>query len=722
MRHPLRPWLAPAALATLALIAAPAARAAETAKKPFTIQDLYRLKGVGEPALSPDGRTIVFTVSTTDLPAAKKTTNLWRVDADGTNLSRLTFTQGADTHPRFSPDGKTIGFLSTRSGDPQLHLLPLGGGEAERKTDFPGGVGSFFFSPDGKRVALVAEVHPSCGADADCNRKADEAREKGKMKAHLSDRLPVRHWNAWRDDKRSHLLLLDLAEEGGSLRDLTPGDADVPAFALGGEAEVAFSPDGKALVFSSNRDEALAASTNSDLFEVPVDAPDASLASPRRLTGANRAWDGSPAFSPDGRFLAYRSQKTPGFEADLFRISLLDRTAGTTHTLTSGFDDTIRDLAFSADGKKLYFTAEMRGRTPLHEIDLATGKLRVLTSDGTLDAWHVSRDGTFAVVARRRIGSPSELWRVDLTGKAKEPEVRLTRFNEPVEKEVDIRGAEEIWVDGAAGKKVQVWVVKPHGFDPAKKYPLILNVHGGPQQQWADAFRGDWQVYPGAGYVVAFPNPHGSTGFGSEYTAAISGDWDGNVMTDIRKVTDALAALPYVDAGRMGAMGWSWGGYAMMWLEGHTDRYKALAAMMGVYDLRTMHSATEELWFPQWDLKGTPWDNPGGYQKQSPSSFVTGFKTPCLVITGQRDYRVPYTQSLAFFTDLQLKKVPSRLVVYENAGHWPSWYEMALYYAAHLDWFHTYLGGGPSTLDPEALVRGTAFEKKDEAAPETAKK
>ena len=715
MRLPFRPWLVPAALATLALLAAPALPAAAAAKKPFTIQDLYRLKGVGEPALSPDGRTIVFTVSTTDLAAAKKATNLWRVDADGSNLTRLTFTEGADTHPRFSPDGRTIGFLSTRSGDPQLYFLPLSGGEAEKKTDVPGGVGGFFFSPDGKRVALVAEVHPSCGADAACNKKADEAREKGKMNAHLADRLLFRHWNAWRDDKRSHVLLLDTTKSEGNLRDLTPGDADVPAYALGGEAELAFSPDGKTLVFSSNRDEAIAVSTNSDLFEVDVDAPDAALASPRRLTGTNAAWDGSPAFSPDGSFLAYRAQKTPGFESDLFRISLVDRKAGTTHALTSGFDDTIRDLAFSADGKKLFFTAEMKGRTPLHEIDLATGKLRVLTFVGTLDGWQVSRDGSFAVVARRRIGSPSELWRIDLTGKAREPEVRLTRLNEPVEKEVDIRDAEEVFVDGAGGKKVQVWIVKPHGFDPAKKYPLILNVHGGPQQQWADAFRGDWQVYPGAGYVVAFPNPHGSAGFGLDYTAEISGDWDGNVMTDIRKVTDFLAAEPYVDAGRIGAMGWSWGGYAMMWLEGHTDRYKALAAMMGVYDLKSMHSSTEELWFPQWDLKGTPWDNPQGYDKQSPSSFVTGFKTPCLVITGERDYRVPYTQSLAFFTDLQLRKVPSRLIVYEKAGHWPSWYEMALYYAAHLDWFQRYLGGSPSTLDPEALVRGTAFERKDEA-------
>jgi dipeptidyl aminopeptidase/acylaminoacyl peptidase len=272
---------------------------------------------------------------------------------------------------------------------------------------------------------------------------------------------------------------------------------------------------------------------------------------------------------------------------------------------------------------------------------------------------------------------------------------------------VDIRPAEEISVPGAGGTPVQVFLVKPHGFDPAKKYPLILNVHGGPQSQWADAFRGDWQVYPD--YVVAFPNPHGSTGFGEAYTAAISGDWSGKVIEDVEKVTDALAALPYVDKDRMGLMGWSWGGYAVMWLQGHSTRYKAMASMMGVYDLRSMYSATEELWFPAWDLKGAPWENRKYYQEASPSEYVTSFKTPCLVITGQKDFRVPYTQSLMFFTDLQRRGVPSRLIVLENSGHWPAWYEMALYYTAHLDWFHRYLGGPAAPWDPTDLVKRGSF-------------
>jgi len=369
----------------------------------------------------------------------------------------------------------------------------------------------------------------------------------------------------------------------------------------------------------------------------------------------------------------------------------------------------VTDLAWSSDSRRLYFQADVKGRTPLHEIDVAGGQIRLLTGVGTLDGFKVAADDRWAVLARRRVGEPWELYRLDLARPGDGAGTRITGHNAAVASEVDIRPAEEMWVDAADGARIQVFVVKPHGFDPARKYPLILNVHGGPQQQWTDALRGDWQVYPGAGYVVAFANPRGSTGFGQAFTAAISKDWNGKAMDDIARVTDAVAALPYVDPERLGAMGWSWGGYAMMWLEGHSTRFKALASMMGVYDLRAMYSSTEELWFPEWDLGGPPWEQPDLYRRLSPSESVTSFKTPCLVITGERDFRVPYTQSLEFFTDLQKMHVASRLVVYERAGHWPSWHEMALYYDAHLDWFHRWLGGGAAPSDPKEVVDGAGW-------------
>lgn len=286
---------------------------------------------------------------------------------------------------------------------------------------------------------------------------------------------------------------------------------------------------------------------------------------------------------------------------------------------------------------------------------------------------------------------------------------QLTSFNSAMADSVDIRPAEELWIPSPAGRLVHTFIVKPHNFDPSKKYPLILNVHGGPQMQWTDGFRGDWQVYPGSGYVVAFPNPTGSTGYGQEFTAAISHDWGGKVFQDVMAVTDSLARLPFVDAERMGAMGWSYGGYMMMWLEGHTRRFKALAAMMGVYNLQAMHGSTEELWFPEYDLQGTPWES-NLYQQWTPNAFVKNFATPCLVITGERDYRVPYTQSLEFFTDLQEQRIPSRLIVFENDGHWPSSVKsMPFYYNAHLDWFHTYLGGDPAPYDMTRMLRNQAF-------------
>ncbi|MEO8585899.1 MAG: S9 family peptidase [Acidobacteriota bacterium] len=695
-----------ATLALLLLLSSPAFAA--DSRRAFTLDDLYRVKGVGSPAISPDGKTVVYSVTTNDWPTKKKSVALWRVDADGKNARALTSSSGNDDHPFFSPDGKTLAFVSTRSGDPQLFFLPLAGGEAEQKTRFPGGIDAPAFSKDGRFVMFTADVYPDCGADAGCNKKAADAREANKIKAHLADSLLYRHWTEWKEGKRAHVLLLDLGEADATkaVRDLTPGDFDSPVFSVGGGGDFDLSPDGKELAFSSNRDADPAFSTNADVFTVATSVDTAALASPKNLTAANKGFDGSPRYSPDGRFLAFLRQVTPRYEADRQRLILLDRSSGAVRDLTPSFDDTLKAFAFSKDGTRIFFTADVKGRTPLHEVDVATGAIRSISSVGALDAFAIAADGTWAAVARRRIGTPSELYRLSIPKGADEAGQRLTTHNAAFESEVDIRPAEEISVPGADGRPVQVWIVKPHGFDPAKKYPLILNIHGGPQQQWADSYRGDWQVYPGSGYVVAFPNPHGSTGFGQTYTSAISGEWNGRVMTDVEKVADALEKLPYVDKDRMGAMGWSWGGYATMWLEGHTTRFKALAAMMGVYDLRAMYSSTEEVWFPEWDLKGAPWVNAALYRQQSPSEFVKAFKTPCLVITGEKDFRVPYTQSLEFFTDLQARGVPSRLIVFEKAGHWPSAFEMGLYYAAHLDWFHRYLGGAASPWKPEDLVSG----------------
>jgi dipeptidyl aminopeptidase/acylaminoacyl peptidase len=457
----------------------------------------------------------------------------------------------------------------------------------------------------------------------------------------------------------------------------------------------------------SNRDKTPATSTNNDIWLLSLRDPQAK---PKNITASNPAYDGSPKYSPDGKYIGYRMQKIPGYESDLFRIAVYDRSTGASTVLTEAFKNWVDSFEWSPDSRSMFLGAPLEGQNPIYRLDLESKNIRQVIADKTIDEFEFTRDVRRIVYVRRSTGEPAEVYTAEISnaGTFSTPR-RLTNVNAAVAAEVDIRPAETMWVDGSGGSKIQVFIVKPHGFDPARKYPLILNVHGGPQSQWMDAFRGDWQVYPGAGYVVAFANPHGSTGYGQEFTAQISGDYGGAVFEDLMKVTDALEKLPYVDRNRMGAMGWSFGGYMMDWFEGHTDRFKAIASMMGLFDLRSFYGATEELWFPEWDLKGQPW-NSDLYEKWSPSNSVKNFKTPALVITGERDYRVPYTQSLQFFTALQKMGVPSKLMVYSNAGHWPSWYEMALYYTAHLEWFNKYLGGEAPPWTSEQFLRNSVFD------------
>ena len=687
------PWI----LASALVFVAPAG-AAE--KRAFTIEDLYRLKSLSSLSLSPDGSKLLFQVSTQDLKKSTRATQVWMLELTSGTSRQLTFSDKPCTSPHWSKDGKTIYFLSSREGGRQLWAMDTAGGEARKLTSIGLSLGTPKLLPTGNTVVFDASVFPESMADVARHKELSEHLEAGPVQAHLADTLLYRHWTDYRDFQYSHLFTANLAD--GKVQPLTSGQLDYPGYGQSYD----LSPDGKTLVVATNTDAVPARSTNHDLFLINLEGDH----TPQRLTGDNLAYDGDPKFSPDGRWIAYRLQRRPGCESDRFQLAVWDRTTKTSKVLTASIDNWVNAFQWSEDGKSLWFTIDEKGHHPLHRVDIATGKIQRMLEGRTIGEFALTPDQKFVVFTSSKVGEPAEIWRY---GFDKKDLKRLTNFNQAVADEVDIRPAEELWVKGADGAEVQVFVVKPHGFDPAKKYPLIINVHGGPQMMWSDSLRGDWQVYPGAGYVVAFPNPHGSTGYGQAFTDAISGDWDGKVITDVEKVTDALAKLPYVDAERMGAMGWSWGGFAMMWLEGHSTRYKALAAMMGVYDLPSMHGATEELWFPEWDLKGTPWDNPTGYAKANPSAYVKNFKTPCLVITGERDYRVPYTQSLQFFTGLQLMNVPSRLIVFKNDGHWPdNLKSMPVYYNSHLEWFQKYLGGGAAPWKTEDMVRNLAFVEK----------
>ncbi|HEX3072046.1 MAG TPA: S9 family peptidase, partial [Ignavibacteriales bacterium] len=422
---------------------------------------------------------------------------------------------------------------------------------------------------------------------------------------------------------------------------------------------------------------------------------------------------GSPEYSPDGKYIAYTKQLIPGYESDKFRLAVYNRATGETVILSEEFDNWVESFKWGNDSKTIYFTGAVQGYSPIFKISVDTKKIEKVSPDKAVFDFAITPKNDQIIYLSSSVDKPAEIYKYNIKSKKFD---ELSFVNKEFNEKVDIRPAEQVWVEGADGKKIHVFIVKPHNFDPNKKYPLVINVHGGPQMQWMDSFRGDWQVYPGAGYVVAFPNPHGSTGYGQDFTAAISGDWGGKVYEDVMKVTDYLEALPYVDKDKIGAMGWSYGGYMMNWLQAKTKRFKCLVSMMGVYDLRSMYGATEELWFVEWDLKGQPW-NSKLYNTYSPSNYVENFSTPTLVITGERDYRVPYTQSLEYFTDLQKMGIESRLIVFENDGHWPSGIRsMPLYYNSHLDWFHKYLGGEKAPYDMTELIRNRAFMNKDAQA------
>jgi len=725
-------------------------------KRAFEIADFYRCAVVSAPSLSRDGARVAFGVRRYELEAGKTRSEVWMMAADGTNLRQMTSGEHNDTDPRFSPDGKRLLFASDRGGSAQVWVMPVDGGEPMQLTKFGPGVGGPEWSPDGKYIAVTADVYPECGIDEKCNARIADAREKGKLKAHVTDELLYRHWTGWRDGTRTHILLVD-AESGKVTKDMTPGPWESPTFSLGGRG-FSFSPDGKELCYVSNHDADEASSTNADLWTVPVDGTiDEKTAV--NLTAGNKGWDSEPLYSPDGKWIAYISQETPGYESALKRLALYNRENKARGYLTDrgNFNNWVNDMRWSGDSKSLVFQAECAGRTPLYRIQIADGKpgglLAPVLWHAFIGGFELTPDGSGVLYTRKSINEPSEVFRsgfdttetktsefapVDVSvsssgfpgGSECDPKirgflrtsfhysvptpngrVRLTEFNQSIESEVDIRPPEELSFQGDGDYKVHCFLVKPHGFDPAKKYPLILNVHGGPQSQWADSFRGDWQVYPGKGYVVAFCNPTGSTGYGQDLTDGIAGDWGGRVYRDLMKVTDELEKLPYVDKNKMGLMGWSYGGYMTMWMQGHTTRFQCIASMMGVYDLEAEYGSTEELWFPEHDFKGMPWTSED-YAKWSPCKFVKNFKTPALVITGEKDYRVPYTQSLEYYTGLKKMGVPARLIVYPNAGHWPSWYEMALYYDAHLEFFHQYLGGEPAPWKVEDFGNNLAFEKK----------
>jgi dipeptidyl aminopeptidase/acylaminoacyl peptidase len=561
------------------------------------------------------------------------------------------------------------------------------GGEAHPLTKLSTGADIVKWSPDGKTILFTSSVFPECKDDA-CNKKRDEESEKNPVKAHVAENLLYRHWTHWNEGKRSHLLVM-AADGSGEAKDLTPGaNYDVPPEQRGEDSDINFSPDSKEICFTAVTDKMEATSTNGDLFTVPVSGGE-----PKRIT-AQAGFDGNPVYSPDGKYIAYHAQFTAGYEADRWRLMLYDRATGKSENLPeASFDRSAENLAWSPDSKTIYFVAENETLKPVYAMSAKAGATPKKVVDGFNASFSLSDDGKTLLLSRTSLVQPAELFVAASDGSGLK---QITHANDALLAKLDMNAPETFWFDGAEGTKVQAMLIRPAQFDAKKKYPVLVLLHGGPQTMWGNSWGYRWnaQVFSATGYATLMINRRGSTGYSQKFTDDITNDWGGKAYADVMKGVDAsLVKFSFLDGAKMAAAGGSYGGYMVDWIATHTDRFKALVSHAGVYDKVSMY-ATEELWFEEHDMMGTPWSNPESYRKFAPVTFagqLGKFKTPTLVIAGERDYRVPYTQSLEFFSALQRQGVPSKLVVFPDEGHWVMKPQNAkFWYKTFLDWVDRY--------------------------------
>jgi len=646
-------------------------------KRPFDVETLLRIQRIGDPALSPDGKQVAFTVATPDLSTNSQPKQIWLVSVTGGTPRQLTREGTDNERPRWSPDSRQIYFISTRGGSSQVWVMDADGSHPRLITRLATEASGVLVSPDGKKLVFQSSVYPECGADNTCNQRNLDADAKAPSKARIYTSLLYRHWTEWRTRRRQHLLVANT--DGAEVRDLTPGNYDVPPFSLGGPEGYTISPDSLELAYVMNVDPIPAASTNSDIYTVPLEGGD-----PRKITIGPGA-DDSPLYSPDAKYLAFRSQPRAGYESDRWRLMVLDRATGKTTNLTESLDRWVESFTWSPDSTRLFFTTEDRGRTGLQMISATGGGIRsIISGQSSLDDVQFTADGRTMIYTEESGSRPLEIFRATSGGGAG---VALTHLNDALLANATLTPLEELWVDAPDKSRVHSFIIKPPNFTPTRKYPVVFLIHGGPQGAWGESWTYRWnaQVFASAGFVVVQPNPRGSTGYGQKFIDEINADWGGKPYDDIMTVVDAVAAQPYIDNTRMAAAGASYGGYMVNWMNGHTNRFKAIVSHGGVFDLASWSRETEEQWFPLWEMKGTAVDNPDLYEKFSPATYARDFKTPTLVIHGEQDFRDVTGQGLQLFTVLQQQKIPSKLLLFPDEGHW------VLKPQNSLLWYHTVL-------------------------------
>ncbi len=647
-------------------------------KKPITFEDFFGMQRLGTVAVSPDGKMAAYTLTTPNIENNNSKTDIWLIDLKSNKSSQFTSDEKSSSSPVWSPDGKILYF--SRAG--QIWKKSVSGAEDVQVTDFPMGAGGMILSNDGSKMLFASDVYPECET-IDCNKQKMEEAENSKVKARVIDQLMYRHWNRWLEGKRSHVFIA--GSDGKNIRDITPGDYDTPPLDLGGNQDYVFSPDGKEICFVRNMDKIVAASTNNDLFLVPSAGGEIV-----KLTD-NPANDNNPQYSPDGRYLAYRAMSRPGFEADKYRLMLYDRKNKTTRELLKDFNLSVGSIIWHPKGDKIYFTADEQDAVSLYKTDLKNGKTEaVLKGHFITSVQFISNDEV--LFKKQAANMPYELFKMNL--KDKKP-VQISQINTERLAGLELPEYESFWFEGAKGDKIQGLILKPPFFDPAKKYPAIQLIHGGPQGSWTNDFHFRWnyQMFAAPGYVLYMINFHGSHGYGQDFTDAVSKDWGGAPYEDLVKGTEyVLANYSFIDKDRLGAAGASYGGFMINWIAGHDNPFKCLVSHDGVYEQVSMYGATEELWFPEWEFNGMPWEEGSLYRKWSPASHAQNFKTPVLVIHGEHDYRVPYTQGLQMFTALQRQGVKSKLLFFPDEDHFVQKPQNArLWWKTVHEWFAEFL-------------------------------
>jgi dipeptidyl aminopeptidase/acylaminoacyl peptidase len=665
------------------------------ARRPMTFNDLMQMRRLGDISVSPDGRWVMYSATDVDLAKNAKTSHLWAIPVTGGTARALTDSAAGESRGRFSPDGKQILFESGREGGQQIWLADFNGsdgtiGEPHKLTSLSTETDGAMWSPNGQQVLFVSKVYPDCSDDA-CNKERDEERDQSKVKARIFTHLLYRHWTQFTGDKRSHLFLVPVA--GGAPRDLNPGDEhDVPPFQLEGPDQYGFSPDGKEIAFEENLDPVPAISTNMDIFTLRLDDPNAK---PVKIS-TSPGGDHSPAYSPDGKYIAWRSQARAGYESDRFRLVIYDRATKKIRDVLPNFDRWVDEFAWIDDSQHIAFAAGDKGEEPIYWTNITGDDLKRLgKARGEWSDIHpILRNGRETIIgALTRVDRPAEIvtadplrlsenvrtFTVDVGNSSHDRNASnydpplLTHLNDTLLAQLDQQEMQAFWFRSIGNVRVQGFIIRPPGFDPAKKYPVKFLIHGGPQGAWGESWSYRWnaELFAANGYVVVMINPRGSTGYGQAFTDGVNGDWGGKPYIDLMRGLDyAEAHYPFIDKSRECALGGSYGGYMADWILGHTHRFRCIVTHDGMFNPESAYGTTEELWFMEWEFKGTPWTDRVMYRRWSPMLAEANFKTPTLVIHSQLDYRLDVSEGYQLFTTLQRMKVPSKMLYFPDEGHW----------------------------------------------------